>query len=82
MTAPAPALPPGWLQRLLLEHRALAKRELRLSEFVRVDPGFKQLPEAEQVRIRCQLQFMTGYLFTLSARIHAAQGFNIAAHPG
>ncbi len=57
-------------QRMLEEHSELSQRLSNLRHFFD-NPYFKDLSEAEQVRIQAQELFMSGYEEILSQRIAA-----------
>jgi hypothetical protein len=57
-------------QRMIDEHSELSQRLSDLRRFFD-NPYFKDLPEAERVRMKAQELFMTGYENILSQRIAA-----------
>lgn len=57
-------------QRMIEERQDLGLKMQELCAFTR-NPKFFGLPEAEQVRIIAQLDYMRGYYYMLSSRISA-----------
>jgi hypothetical protein len=62
-------------QSVIDEHMALMQRINSLYDFIQ-RKAFLDLDEAEQVRLRAQIEFMDGYAFMLQLRIEAFKKTN------